>query len=249
MKVTIITVCYNSSKTIEKTILSVINQSYNNIEYIIIDGKSIDNTLSVIKLYDNYITKFISESDSGLYDAMNKAISISTGDIIGILNSDDVFYSNTTIEEVVYFHTMNLIDASVGNIVQHNIDGKIVRKYSSKYWNPHRLRYGYMPPHPSIFLKRELFSNYGSYSTNFEIAADYELICRFFLLHSLKWKYSNITTTRMAIGGLSSSGLYSYKKVTSEIKKALSMNNLKFIPFFISFRFVWKIFGLLNYEK
>ena len=249
MKVTIITVCYNSEKTIEKTILSVLNQTYSNIEYIIIDGMSFDNTVSIIQTYENTVSKWISEPDSGLYDAMNKAISISTGSIIGILNSDDVFYSNTTIEEVVYFHSTNFIDASVGNIIQHNIDGKIVRKYSSKFWNPHRLSYGYMPPHPSIFLKRELFLKHGFYSTNFKIAADYELICRFFLLNSIKWKYSNITTTRMAIGGLSSSGLNSYKKVTNEIKKALSMNNIKFIPFFISFRFIWKIFGFLNYEK
>lgn len=246
MKVTIITVCYNSEKTIERTILSVLNQTYPNIEYIIIDGMSFDNTVTIIQSYENAISKWISEPDSGLYDAINKAISISTGDIIGILNSDDVFYSNTTIEEVVYFHSINLIDASVGNIIQHNIDGKIVRKYSSKFWKPQRLRYGYMPPHPSIFLKRELFLKYGIYSTNFKIAADYELICRFFLLNSIKWKYSNITTTRMDIGGLSSSGLNSYKKVTSEIIKALSSNNIKFTPFFILFRFIWKIFGFFK---
>ena len=155
IKISIITVCYNSAATLEKTILSVANQTYSNIEYIIVDGNSKDETVDIIKKQEDKITKWISEPDKGLYDAMNKGISMATGDIIGILNSDDTFFSNEILADIAKFHLNNSIDASVGNIIQHKEDGKIVRVYSSKYWNPQKLIIGFMPPHPSIFFKRE----------------------------------------------------------------------------------------------
>ncbi|HAT80788.1 MAG TPA: glycosyl transferase [Flavobacterium sp.] len=246
MKITIITVCYNCIATIEKTILSVANQSYKNIEYIIIDGNSTDGTLDIIKKHEDKILKWISESDNGLYDAMNKGISLATGDIIGVLNSDDTFYSTTVVEEIVNFHKQNNIEASVGNIIQHNKEGKIVRVYSSKYWNPEKLKIGFMPPHPSIFFKKNLFCKFGNYDLGFIIGADYELITRYFLKNNITWKYSGITTTAMLVGGLSSSGSSSYKLITQEIKKALLMNGISFSPLKIQFRFVWKIIGYLN---
>lgn len=246
MKITLITICYNSAATLEKTILSVMEQSYNNIEYIIIDGNSNDETLDVIKKYEDNITKWISEPDKGLYDAMNKGISLATGDLIGVLNSDDTFYSTTVIEEIANFHKKNDIEASVGNIIQHNEEGKIVRLYSSKYWNPEKLKIGFMPPHPSVFLRATLFSTYGNYDLGFKIGADYELIIRFFLKNSISWKYSGITTTAMLVGGLSSSGSASYKLITQEIQKALLMNGITFSPIKIQFRFIWKIIGFVK---
>lgn len=214
MKITIITVCYNSIATIEKTILSVAGQTYKNIEYIIIDGNSKDGTLEIIKKHSDKIAKWISASDEGPYDAMNKGIVMATGDVVGILNSDDTFNSNTVIEEIVAFHTENSIDASVGNIMQHNKDGKIVRVYSSKYWTPEKLKIGFVPPHPSIFFNRELFDKLGFSKLGFIIGADYELIIRFFINRKISWKYSGITTTAMLIGGLSSSGKVSYNLIT-----------------------------------
>lgn len=246
MKISIITVCYNSSKTIEKTILSVANQTYKNIEYIIVDGNSKDITVSIIEKYQNKISKWISEPDKGLYDAMNKGILMATGDLIGILNSDDTFNSNTVIEEIANFHKKNSIEASVGNIIQHKENGKIVRLYSSKYWNPNKLKVGFMPPHPSIFFKRELFDKFGNYDLGFKIGADYELITRFFLKNKIIWKYSGVTTTAMLVGGLSSSGSSSYKLITKEIQKALSMNGIVFSPLKIKLRFFWKIIGFLK---
>lgn len=246
MKITIITICYNSVATLEKTILSVVEQSYKNIEYIIIDGNSNDGTLDIIKKYENNITKWISEPDKGLYDAMNKGILLATGDLIGILNSDDTFYSTRVVEEIANFHKQNNIDASVGTIIQHNEEGKIVRLYSSKYWNPEKLKIGFMPPHPSIFLKSTLFSSYGNYDLGFKIGADYELIIRFFLKNNISWKYSGITTTAMLVGGLSSSGSASYKLITQEIQKALLMNGITFSPIKIKFRFIWKIIGFVK---
>lgn len=246
MKISIITVCYNSDATIEKTILSIAEQTYKEIEYIIVDGNSKDNTVSIIKRYDSVISKWISEPDKGLYDAINKGINLATGDIIGILNSDDTFNSNSVVEEIAKFHKQNSIDASVGNIIQHRENGKIIRFYSSKFWTPEKLIIGYMPPHPSIFFTKNLFSKFGNYELGFKIGADYELITRFFLKNKISWKYSGITTTAMLVGGLSSSGSASYSLITKEIQKALAMNNIEFSPLKIEMRFLWKIIGFLR---
>lgn len=246
MKISIITVCYNSATTIEKTILSVASQTYKNIEYIIVDGNSKDNTLGIIKNHEDTISNWISEPDKGLYDAMNKGIDLATGDLIGILNSDDTFNSNTVIEEIANFHAQNNIEASIGNILQHKENGNIVRIYSSRFWKPEKLKIGFMPPHPSIYFKRELFDKFGKYDLGFKIGADYELITRFFLKNNITWKYSGITTTAMLVGGLSSSGTSSYQLITKEIQKGLSMNGILFSPFKIKMRFFWKIIGFLK---
>ncbi|KOY50651.1 glycosyltransferase family 2 protein [Polaribacter dokdonensis] len=246
MKISIITVCYNSEKTIENTIESVISQTYNNVEYIVIDGDSIDNTLNIIKKHQSRIEKWISEPDKGLYDAMNKGIALATGDIIGVLNSDDIFHSEIVLEEIAKFHHENSIDASIGNIVQINQNGKIVRKYSAKNWKPNKLKIGFMPAHPAIFFKRELFDRFGLYQLDYTIGADYELITRFFLKNKITWKFSYITTTSMLIGGLSSSGLSSYRLISKEIKKALTRNNIPFNYTKVKLRGFWKIVGFLN---
>jgi glycosyltransferase involved in cell wall biosynthesis len=249
MKVSIITVCYNSDSTIEKTIQSVLNQSYQDIEYIIVDGASNDNTLSIIKDYEpifNGRMIWISEPDKGLYDAMNKGILIATGDLVGIINSDDIFYNNQTINEIVTFHNLNNIDASVGNIVQQNEFGRNIRFYSSKNWSPDKLKIGFMPPHPSIFFKKELFNKHNKYNINFKIGADYELIVRFFIKNKINWEYSGITTTLMLIGGVSSSGLSSYFTISKEIQKALRINAVKFSTYKINLRIFWKFFEFFN---
>jgi glycosyltransferase involved in cell wall biosynthesis len=246
MKISIITVCYNSATTIEKTILSVAGQTYKDIEYIIVDGNSKDATVAIIKKYGSKVSKWISESDKGLYDAMNKGIAMATGDLIGILNSDDTFNSDTVVEQIANFHLQNSIDASVGNIMQHRENGKVVRNYSSKYWNPRKLKIGFMPPHPSIFFRRDLFSRFGNYDLGFKIGADYELITRFFLKNKISWKHSGIITTAMLVGGLSSSGTSSYKLITKEIQRALHMNGVLFLPLKIKMRFFWKIVGFLK---
>lgn len=245
IKISIITVSFNSAKTIEKTIQSVLDQTYDNVEYIIIDGNSNDDTVTIIKKYENNITKVISETDQGLYDAMNKGIKLASGDIIGILNSDDTFYNNDVLTDIANFHSKNNIDASIGNIVQHK-NGKIVRVYNSNNWKPEKLKVGFMPPHPSIFFKKELFEKFGYYRLDFISGADYELVTRFFLKNNLTYKYSEITTTSMSTGGISSSGFKSYRLISSEIIRLLKMNELSFSSFKIHFRIVWKIKGLFN---
>ena len=246
MKISIITVCYNSAKTIEKTFQSVQGQTYNNIEYIVIDGKSKDGTVDIMNDYKSIITKYISEPDKGLYDAMNRGIELATGDLVGILNSDDVFTDHTILEKVARFHTENDIEASVGNVLQINEAGKTIRKYSAKNWNPEKLKIGFMPAHPAIFFNRNLFEKYGKYHLDFTIAADYELIIRLFLKHKISWEFSNITTTSMLVGGLSSSGTGSYRLISKEIKKALTRNNMNFSYVKVQLRGFWKLIGFLN---
>ncbi|MGJ8761388.1 MAG: glycosyltransferase family 2 protein [Polaribacter sp.] len=247
MKISIITVCYNSAKTIEKTFKSVESQTYNNIEYIVVDGGSKDTTLDIVQKYQELVSQSVSEPDKGLYDAMNKGIKMATGDLVGILNSDDIFTDDDVLENVANFHLENKgIDASVGNILQFNEEGKTVRKYSAKNWNPEKLKIGFMPAHPAIFFKRDLFKKYGLYHLDFMIGADYELITRFFLQHKITWKFSDITTTSMLIGGVSSSGFSSYQLISKEIKKALTRNNIKFSYLKVQLRGFWKIIGFLN---
>ncbi|MEY4573355.1 MAG: hypothetical protein RLZ10_2639, partial [Bacteroidota bacterium] len=249
LKVSIITVCYNSVITIEKTILSVLNQTYGNIEYIIVDGGSTDGTIEIIKKNVNKISKniiWVSEPDKGIYDAINKGITIASGDLIGILNSDDVFFDKLVISNIVKFHVCNNIDASIGDVVQVDSKNKVIRNYNSKSWIPSKLKFGFMPPHPSIFMQRRLFSELGMYNIDLKIAADYELIIRFFLIHNVIWKYSNITTTSMLVGGVSSSGLKSYNIITEEITKALQINSVKFSKVVLRLRMVWKVFELIR---
>jgi len=246
MKISIITVCFNSAKTIEKTFQSLQNQTYKNIEYIVVDGYSTDGTQRIIEKYKDIIFKSISEKDKGLYDALNKGLSIATGDVIGILNSDDIFTNNEVLENIAKFHSNNSVDASVSNIVQFNDKGKVIRKYSAKNWSPNKIKIGFMPPHPGIFFKRVLFDKYGGYHLDFRICADYELITRFFLKYKISWKFFDITTNSMLIGGLSSSGLNSYTTVSKEIIKSLTINKINFSSSKIYLRFFWKIIGFLK---
>ena len=244
MKISIITVCFNSSKTIEKTFQSILNQTYNDIEYIVIDGGSTDSTLDIIKKYKKNIASFISEPDKGLYDAMNKGIKLATGDIVGILNSDDIYTDEKVLENVARFHENNNVEVSLGNIIQLTNYGKVVRRYSAKKWIPNKLKIGFMPPHPSLFFKRELFEKYGYYHLDFVSGADYELIVRFFLKNNVLCKFSNITTTAMLIGGISTSGLSSYIIISKEICKALKKNEIKYNRLKVYFRGFWKLTGI-----
>lgn len=245
MKISIITVCYNSADTIEETIKSVLSQSYIDIEYIIVDGGSEDSTLDIIKKFDSKITKCVSEPDKGLYDAMNKGIALATGDLVGILNSDDVFFNNIVIESIANFHKNKIVDASISNVLYKNSNGKIIRNYSVKGWKPTKLKQALMPPHAGIFFKRKLFKKYGVYRLDFKIGADYELITRFFIKHNISWELLDINTTIMLVGGVSSSGIKSYKIITNEIIKALIINDVSYNYLKIQFRFLKKIYGLI----
>ena len=228
IKVSIITVCYNSERTIESTVKSVLDQKYPHIEYIVVDGESNDGTLEILNKFSNRISKMVSEPDKGMYDAMNKGILAATGDIVGILNSDDFFYDDQVISKVAQAFQDQETEATIGDIVfvKESSENEILRRYPSKKWTPAKFAWGYMPPHPSFFVRRAVFEKFGLYKTNFKIAADYELLIRFLLINRIKWRYLPITTTKMRMGGLSTQGLSSVITLNKEIARACRENGL-----------------------
>ena len=244
IKVSIITVSFNSVATIPDTINSVVNQSYPNIEYIIIDGASSDGTRDVINSYGQKITKFTSESDNGIYDALNKGIKLASGDIVGILNSDDFFYNSMVIEKIVKAFIDNRIDAVIGDVqfVDPVQTSKVVRYYSSKKFNLSKFRFGFMPPHPSFYVKRELFEKLGYYKTDYKIAADYELLLRFLSIHGIKCKYLGIPFVSMRTGGVSNKSISSNITLNKEIARACRENGLRTNYLFIYSKYITKVF-------
>ena len=180
MKISIITVCYNSATTIRDTIESVLAQSCQDIEYIIVDGASKDGTMKIVEEYGDKIATVVSESDKGIYDAMNKGIGLATGDVVGMLNSDDVYADSTSVQRLVECMTSADSDTVFADMVlvePNNLD-HVVRYYDSSRFSPARLRYGWMPTHPTFMAKRELYEKWGGFSLDYQIAADYEMMRR-----------------------------------------------------------------------
>ena len=233
MKVSIITISYNSEETIEDTILSVINQDYKNIEYNIIDGGSNDKTYDIINKYKSSISNIISEKDNGIYDAMNKGINISTGDIIGILNSDDIYNDKNVITDLVLNIKEN--DAIYADLVY--VDrlntNKVNRYWKSDKYKENAFLYGWMPPHPTFFVKRKCYNKYGLYNTTLKSASDYELMLRFIYKYKISLTYLPRVITKMRIGGVSNITLVNRYKANREDKRAWIINGLK--PYFFTF--------------
>ena len=227
MKISIITVCFNSAETIEDTISSVIGQSHKDIEYIIIDGGSTDETLSIIEKYKANISYFVSEPDKGLYDAMNKGISAATGDAVGILNSDDVFFNDHVIEKIN--RELTAVDAVYGDIAfykNENLD-QVVRHYSSAYFTKNKLSSGIMPAHPSLYVKRNRLLEAGLYDTHYKIASDFDMIVRLFGRDDFNSYYIPEVLVKMRTGGVSTSGLSSNFLLNKEIFLSCSRNGIK----------------------
>lgn len=229
MKVTILTVTFNSIGTLQDTIDSVALQDYPSVEYIVVDGNSKDGTVDLIQRNGSSITHWISESDQGMYDAMNKGIRMATGDIVGILNSDDFFYDKQVLSKVsAAFGEDSNLQAIIGDIVFVKGDSgdQILRRYSAKGWKPSKFARGYMPPHPSFFVRRECFEKLGYYKTDYKIAADYELLIRFLHKGGVMWKYLPLITTKMRMGGLSTRGFQSLITLNKEIYRSCRENGV-----------------------
>ena len=229
MKVSIITITYNSESTLIDTIDSVLNQTYKDIEYIIIDGKSKDSTVSIIHSYKDKISKFISEKDNGLYDALNKGIAMATGDIIGVLHSDDFYTNHQVIEKVVQTFNLNQADAVYADLFyvdKTNVD-KILRKWKSGNYTHGMFVNGWMPPHPTFFVRRHCYEKYGSFNLDLVSAADYELMLRFVHKHKIKLAYLPEFIIKMRAGGLSNASLSNRIRANKEDRKAWLMNGLK----------------------
>lgn len=248
MKISIITVVWNNKETIKDAIDSVLNQKYNNIEYIIVDGASNDGTVEIVESYGEKINKFVSEKDNGLYDAMNKGLALVTGDIVGILNSDDFYIDEFVIEKVVKEFEEKQVDSVYADLVfvkPENLD-KTIRYYDSSYFTPDRFAYGWMPAHPTFFVKREIYEKYGMFRTDYKIAADYELLTRFLGKNKISCSYINKVIVKMRIGGASTSGIKSNYILNKEIIRACLENNIYTNWFMVLSKYPKKMLGLLK---
>lgn len=248
MKISIVTVCFNSEATIEDTILSVLSQTYENIEYIVVDGGSKDATLNIIEKHRDKITKVISEPDDGIYDAMNKGISLCTGDVIGILNSDDVFASDTVVDSIakqfINDSSISILYGDICIVDRHDLS-KTLRRYSLPRLYNWKLRIGLMPPHPSTFVRTGLYEDFGVYKTDYKIAADFEFFVRTVLRHKKQPSYMPETITLMRHGGVSSAGFRSVMISTDEMVRALKDNGYFSNRFICSLRLPIKLFSKL----
>ncbi|WNC71200.1 glycosyltransferase family 2 protein [Thalassotalea psychrophila] len=228
LKISIITVCYNSEQTIKDTIESVLAQTYQNIEYIIVDGASTDQTIAIVNQYKDSIQTIISEPDNGIYDAMNKGISAATGDVIGILNSDDFYTNIEVIENIADIYSKKNTDMIFGELIYVNPDNvnRTVRHYSAKNFKPYKLRFGWMPPHPATFIKASVYEQYGLYKTDYKISADYEMFVRLLLVHKLSYTKLDKVIVKMRMGGASTQSLKSRLILNQEIVKACKNNKI-----------------------
>ena len=254
MKISVITATYNSGATLRDTVESVLRQTYHNIEYIIVDGDSHDNSMDIVREYEplfNGRLHYVSEPDNGLYDAMNKGIAMATGDVIGILNSDDFYTSDNIVEQVADAMTDNpKTDAVYGDI--HFVNGnnltKCVRYYSSKHFRRWQMRLGFMPAHPSFYCRREVYLNHGVFDDTYRIAADFELLLRFIFVHRITIKYLPADFVTMRMGGVSTSGVKSYRNGCREHLRAYRNNGVYSNVFLESLRYIYKAVELLTYR-
>ena len=220
MKISIITIVFNNVNTIASCIESVQAQNYNNIEHIVIDGKSTDGTIEVIKGFENNIDVFISEKDNGLYDALNKGIKKATGDVIGILHSDDMFYSPHTISNVVKCMQKSGADLLYGNgvYVERNNTSNVKRVYSSKSFKRSYLKYGWIPLHTTIYVRSNIFDKYGDYDERYSIASDYDISLRWFLNENIKKIFLDEFLVKMRLGGKSTTLKLQKRKSSQDIR-------------------------------
>lgn len=245
--ITVITVVFNGASTIEDAIQSVINQTYNNIEYLIIDGGSNDGTVEILKQYEHAIDYWISEKDGGIYDAMNKGIALSSGAYIGMLNADDLFAGQGVVRDYADgFCAMNVDAIFSGlNIVDKGNIKKILRKYRINRLSAWLLRIGVMPPHPTFYCKRACLQSAGPYNTNYHIAADFEMLVRLCIKQKISWKFLDKVSVIMRSGGISNSGFLARLKLNGEIIRACRENGLYTNALLLALKLPIRLFELI----
>lgn len=243
MKISIITVSFNSAATIVDCINSVNKQTHNKIEHIIIDGDSKDNTIELINSIQNRVSTIISEPDKGIYDAMNKGIALATGDIIGILNSDDFLASPYVLENIIQTFEKENCDAVYGNLdfVSSDNSNKIIRHWKSSPFKKGSFAKGWHPPHPTFYVKRKIYEKYGMFDTSLNVSADFELMLRFIEKHQIKVHYIDETIVKMRYGGESTGSLAKIFMGNSNIIKAFKKNGIKVSPLYPLIRLLPKL--------
>ncbi len=248
MKISIITVSLNSLKTVEDTFKSVLGQSYTDVEYIVIDGGSSDGTLDVINRYAGRINHIVSEPDKGIYDAMNKGLKLATGDVIGILNADDIYANREVLADVAQAFCGNDAGIIFGDLVYVDRDDvrSVKRYYSSKKFSPWKLRFGWMPPHPATFIRKVVYEKIGTYSLDYKIAADYEMFVRMLLVGNCSFLRIPQVLVKMRMGGASTRGIGSSWLLNKEIVKSCRSNGVCTNIFWILSKFPFKVLELLR---
>jgi glycosyltransferase involved in cell wall biosynthesis len=230
LKISIITITYNSAKTVEDTVRSVLSQDYPDIEYIIVDGLSKDSTLSILQKYSTRISRIISEKDKGLYDALNKGITAATGDVVGMLHSDDTYTDSTVISKIAnLFKNDANVDGVYADLVfvdRVNPD-KVLRTWIAGEYKEGAFKKGWMPPHPTFFVKRKLYEKFGLFNIGLKLSADYELMLRFIHKNKIRVSYLPEVIVKMRMGGISNTSLFVKIKANIEDKLAWKLNGLK----------------------
>jgi len=249
MKISLITPTYNSAATIARTIDSVMAQNYSDLEYIIVDGLSSDKTAEIVRAYQNKINiKFVSEKDSGIYDAMNKGIKMASGEVIGILNSDDFFADDKVLESVDAEFADKNINGVYGDIQYFSADvNKTSRYWRTGEYQENKLNNGWTIPHPALFLRRAVYDKCGLFKTDFKIAGDYEFILRLLKIHKIKLKYLSRVFVKMYDGGASGANLAQRRIGWQELKKAWIVNGLTLPRLFVLRRILFKVSQFLPY--
>jgi glycosyltransferase involved in cell wall biosynthesis len=252
LKISIITITYNSEKTLDDTIKSVLSQTYKNIEYIIVDGASTDGTIKIVTSYGDKITKFISESDNGIYDAMNKGLKLASGDIVGILNSDDVYFDENVISNVVAKFEESKTDSIYGDLyyVDENDLQKVQRYWKSSEFKEGSFAKGWHPPHPTFFVKKEVYVKYGYFDLEMKVSADFELMIRFLERYKISTAYLPKVLVRMRTGGESNRSIKNIITGNKSILRAFDKNGIRVNKFlYIFYRFVPKIIQMMKRGK
>lgn len=246
MKVSIVTVTYNSAQTLVDAMKSVLEQTYHDIEYIIVDGASTDSTIDIIRQYELQFKnrlKWISEKDNGIYDAMNKGIQLATGDVVGILNSDDYFTSSDVIARMITAFRDG-VDAVYGDVhfIHDGEPNKCIRYYSSKHFRPFWLRFGFMPAHPSFYCRRGVYERAGYYKTDYAIGSDYEMMVRLFYGYHIRAKYLPMDFVTMRTGGASTRNVHSRLALIKDDVRGCRENGVYTNIPMICLKFLYKIF-------
>jgi glycosyltransferase involved in cell wall biosynthesis len=248
--VSIITVVYNNVAEVEGAIKSVISQDYPQIEYIVIDGGSTDGTQDIIKKYEQEIAVFVSEPDHGIYDALNKGISFASGSVVAILHSDDLFFDANVVSDMMLHmsHTASEICFS-DMVIVDNLSGQVSRYYMANFFKQWMFRIGWMPPHPTCFINKSLFKEFGMYSIKYKIAGDFDLLVRFFYGRKIRWSYLDRISIKMSVGGVSNSGWQSKRLIFNEINRSLQSNGVWSLPVFQLMRYIIRLMEMMIKPK
>ena len=251
LKISLITVTFNSERTLRDTFKSVLAQSYSNLEYIVIDGNSTDTTLDIIKEYEPLFDgnmKWISEKDEGIYHAMNKGIRLTSGDIVGILNSDDIFFDKTVLTDINKIFCNKDIDAIYGNLlfVKANDLNSVIRVWKGSQYPSCGFKYGWHPAHPTFFVKRVIYEKYGIFDTSFDISADFELMLRFIQKYKIPTYYLDKTIVKMRIGGESTSSLAKIIEGNKNVLQAFKKNKIPISPLYLIYRLAPKAYNIIK---